>query len=227
MHIVKADDKQAHGVSTTPDGMEHTENSHDYHFDPDKYLIKILCRAVANKQDISVTLPAGDRLAIFPTRGDYFSYVSDMTTFCKSNVDQFTVKVLNQTESDTYRKGNEYGRNFDELLWQATYYASQGRLIKGCEREDVIEITYWPNLTRLPGPPSSIAIAALLTRYPTSITLASHILKVPMSEMFEFYSAAFSAGFVKVHNRMMHVPKLKPHRDNTMLGQLLSRISRL
>jgi len=210
--------------STEEAVLRHPET---YHFNPEEYLVNILARAVANKQDVSVTLPSGESLAIFPSRGDYFSYVNDMRAFCISNINEFNVKVLTLSDGDDFRRGEEYGRNFDELLWQATYFASQGRLIEGCNREDVIEITYWPNLTRLPGPPSAIAIAALLTRYPTSITLASRILNVPIEDVFEFYSAAFSAGCVAIQNRETRVPELKPHRDNTMLGQLLSRISRL
>lgn len=204
----------------------------EYHFNPEEYLINILLRAVANKQDISVTLPTGERLAIFPSRGDYFSSVDDMAAFCVVSVDEFVVKILTDSDSDELRKEKEHGRNFDEVLWQAAYYASQGRLIKDCKREDVVELIYWPNLTRLPGPPSSISIAALLTRYPTSITLAGRILGVPKEEMFEFYSAAYSAGFIKVHNRAMENEnlephKLKPHSDRTMLNKLLMRISRL
>lgn len=201
--------------------------SEDYHFNPDEYLINILSRAVTNKQDIAVSLPSGEKLAIFPTRGDYFSFVEDMAAFCRAGVNNFDVKVLTPADIDHFRGGMEQGRNFDELLWQASYFASQGRLINGCEREDVVEVRYWPNLTRLPGPPSAIVITALLTRYPTSITLAGRILKVPMTEMYEYYSAAFSAGFIRIHNRELPAPVLKPHRDNTMLGQLLSRISRL
>lgn len=214
-------------MASTTDSNTVVKHPENYHFNPDEYLVKILGRAVANKQDISVALPSGEMLAIFPSRGDYFGCVDDMAAFCTSSIDDFKVKVLNQSEAEVFINGEDHGRNFDELLWQATYYASQGRLIQGCEREDVVEISYWPNLTRLPGPSSSIAIAALLTRYPTSVTLASRILNVPIEEMFEFYSAAFSAGFIIVHNRSLEMPELKPHRDNTMLNQLLSRISRL
>lgn len=204
----------------------------DYQFNPEEYLINILLRAVANKQDVSVSTASGDKVAIFPARGDYYSFVDDMAAFCTSNINDLVVKVLTDTDSDELRKDKEHGRNFDELLWQASYYASQGRLIEGCRREDVVELRYWPNLTRLPGPPSSIAIAALLTRYPTSVTLAGRILGAPMSEMLEFYSAAYSAGFIKVHNRSIESHdlkphKLKPHSDSTMLGKLLSRISRI
>lgn len=204
-----------------------TVHSENYHFNPEEYLVNILKRAVSNEQDISVSLVSGERLAVFPSRGDYFSCVDDMPAFCRSNIEKFAVKVLNKTDADGLRKEQEYGRNFEELLWQASYYASQGRLIEGCKREDVVELSYWPNLTRLPCQTSSIAIASLLTRYPTSITLASRILNVPIEEVFEFYSAAFSAGFTNVHNRSVQTPELKPHRDNTMLRQLLSRISRL
>jgi len=204
--------------------VQHPEN---YHFNPDDYLVNILGRAVANKQDISVSLKSGESLAIFPARGDYFSCVDDMKAFCVSNIKAFTVKILKSSDDEDFRKGVEHGRNFDELLWQASYFASQGRLIQGCGREDVVAVSYWPNLTRLPCPPSAVAITALLTRYPTSLTLASRILNVPIEEMFEFYSAAFSAGFIVRQNKVVKPPELKPHRDNTMLGQLLSKISRL
>ncbi|VAW52201.1 hypothetical protein MNBD_GAMMA06-226 [hydrothermal vent metagenome] len=199
----------------------------DYHFNPENYLISILSRAVAHKQDILVSLTSGEELVVLPSRGDFFCNVDNMEAFCLLNIKAFKVKTLTPSDCDAYIKDGQNGRNLDELLWQTSYYASQGRLIKGCMREDVIEISNWPNLTRLPCPTSAMSITALLTRYPTSITLASRILNVPIEDMFRFYSAAFSSGFAVVKNRESKTPELKPHPGNNMLGKLLSRVLNL
>ena len=90
--------------------VRHPEN---YHFDPEDYLIHLLGRAVANKQDISVVLPSGEGLAIFPTRGDYFSFIEDMQAFCLTGINQFEVKVLNPSEVERFRsadKQEQYAR---------------------------------------------------------------------------------------------------------------------
>ncbi len=211
-------------IPTLSEGVSNNGMPEDYHFNPENYLIGILSRAGTHKQDISVSLPSGGSLAIFPSRCEYFGHVENMEAFCVADAKAFKVKTLTSLDGNVFINGNVLGRNFDELLWQASYYASQGRLIKDCMREDVVEVSIWPNLTRLPCSSSAVAITALLARYPTSITLASRILNVPLEDMFRFYSAAFSAGFATVKNREVKTTDLKPHRDSTMLGQLLSRV---
>jgi len=205
---------------------EQYQISDDYHFDPDDYLVTILYRAISNEQDVKISLKTGDNIVVVPAKGEYLIFVENAEKFFTAESSAYEVTVLSQDEVEGYFK-NTLGQNIDELMWRASCYASQGKLIKGCEREDVVELRYWPNLTRLPGPSGAISIAALLTRYPTSITLASHLLKMPMEDMFSFYSAAYSAGWVVLHNRTIEAPKLKPHRDNTMLSKLLDKISGL
>jgi len=217
-------------LATSTDSPGQAEQSIDldaYHFNPRDYLIDILSRAVANKQDVQVSLDGSGSLAIFPSMGVYYCDAGDEKAFCTDAVEKYIVRVLGAGAIDIYADSQGQGRNFEEILWKASYYASNGRLIDSCEREDVIEINHWPNLTRLPCPDSAVAITALLTRYPTSITLASRILRVPIEEVFSYYSAAYSAGFVSIHNRQATDPDLKPHKDNTMLRQLLAKISQL
>lgn len=195
----------------------------DYYFNPEDYVITTLKRAIANDQNIEVSL-GEEKIVVVPATGEYLAFVNDEKKFYAAEAKAFKVTVLKQENIDNYFS-NALGKNIDELMWKAGFYASNGRLIKGCEREDVVQLKYWPNLTRLPGPANAIRIAALLTRYPTSVTLATRMLKVPMEEMFSFYTAAHCAGWDVLHNRTVEPPKLKPHRDNTMLSKLLAKIS--
>jgi hypothetical protein len=202
------------------DGTEHE----DHHFDSTKTLIHTLRRAVAHRQDVAIVLDGVGELIVLPARGEWFPRFRDMPKFCAAPEQEYVVRCLNAGEVDTAVRGG-VGRNIDEIMWTAGYYVSNGRLIAGCQPDDVVELKHWPNLTRLPAPPSAMAISALLTRYPTSIAFAARLLKVPMRELYEFYTAAYCAGIAVAINRTPVIPKLEPHKNRTMLGQLLARIA--
>jgi hypothetical protein len=93
------------------------------------------------------------------------------------------------------------GRNIDELMWQAAYYASNGRLMKGLNSDDVVHLKHWPNLSKLPCNSNTFQMAAMLTRHPTTIIFAHRVLKVPQEEINQFYSAAYCAGLAARQKR--------------------------
>jgi hypothetical protein len=53
------------------------------------------------------------------------------------------------------------------------------------------------------------------------------LLKVTPEEMYQFYSAARASGIARPINRQPEEPKLEPHRNQTLLSSLLSKIARL
>jgi hypothetical protein len=94
----------------------------------------------------------------------------------------------------------------------------------------VVLLKHWPNLTRLQTTPNAVRIAALFTRYPTSVSLAWHLLKIPQTELFDFYSAAHAAGWTVAVNRKPEITnesEMKPHRDRGLLTLILNRIAGL
>lgn len=197
----------------------------DY-FNPDDYLLHALRRATANQQDIHLEVPGLGELVMLSSRGEYFAYTSDMAAFITAPLNQCRLTILAAGDHripDTA----QVGRNIDELMWQAAFYTSGGRLMQGCFRDDVVELSYWPNLSRLPHTPNSMRIAALLSRYPTSIFFATRLLKVEPAEMYQFYSAARAAGLARPINRAAEEPKLEPHRNQSLLSSLLKKIAGL
>jgi len=197
----------------------------DY-FNPDDYLLNTLRRATANRQDIQLEVDGKGTLVMLSSRGEYFAEIPDMAAFLTSEPEQSTLTILQQSDP-RIPAVETIGRNIDELMWQAAFHVSQGRLMHGCYRDDVVELEYWPNLSRLPHTPQSMRIAALLSRHPTSIYFASRLLKVPTEEMYQFYSAARAAAFARPINRTPEEPKLEPHRNQTLLSALLGKIARL
>ncbi len=196
------------------------------YFSPEEYLINMLRRATANGQDLLIELDNVGEIILLSSRGEYFGFATDMAEFCTAPVDRYQVTIMDAAHK---RMPGEtaIGRNIDELMWMSAFHASKGRLMDGCFRDDVVELTYWPNLTRLPLTANTPRIAALLNRHPTSITFAARLLKVDMKEMYQFYSAARCAGLARAINRTPEEPKLEPHRNQSLLSALLAKVASL
>ena len=197
------------------------------YFDPEDYVVHLIKRAVTHGQDATISAAGLGEVIILSDRGEYFPAVPSMVEFCTAPASRFNVNLL-KPGSLPPAAANGHGRNVDELMWQAAFYASNGRLMTGCYRDDVVELDHWPNLSRLPLTPNAVRIAALLTRHPTSITLAGRLLKVEREELYQFYSAARCAGIARAINRKEEAPPpLPPHRNQTLLSSLLSKIAGL
>jgi hypothetical protein len=100
-------------------------------------------------------------------------------------------------------------RPVEELLWLAGFHGSGGALLDRCHPHDVVELKYWPNLTRLPQTPGTIRFCALLMRGPTAISLAYRILHMPPQEALQIYSAATAAEMIRIVSAV-HADKTAP-----------------
>jgi hypothetical protein len=196
------------------------------YFSPDDCAITPIRRAMANSQDIRIALAGAGELFVCSKRGEYFFQGGRLDALASAPVGKLEVTVMDHNDP-RLPPTCLTGRNIDELMWQSAYHTSRGRLMKGCFRDDVVQMRHWPNLSRLPMTPNTMRITALLTRHPTSIMLAQRLLKVDMAEMYQFYSAARCAGLAHVLNRKPEEPILKPHRNQALLSMLLSKIAGL
>ena len=185
-------------------------------------LVSVIKRAIGNKQDIAIDAGALGSITLLTKRGEYFGEPGSVEAICKNDAGHYKVVVIKDS-GEAHPK--EKGKNIDELMWCAGYYASDGRLMEGLLREDVVELMYWPNFTRLPHKPSFMRLAALLTKHPTSIAMAQHYLKIAPDEVYQFYTAASCAGLARPVNRAATEPKLKPHRNQALLAKLLNKIA--
>lgn len=196
-------------------------------FSPENYLIHVIKRAVTNAQNLHISLKGVGEIILMSQRGEFFANTDTLPQICSVPVDQLEVSLLENNDVRAGKLVDNIGRNIDELLWFAGFYASDGRLMNGCYRDDVVQLHHWPNISRIPITPNTIRIASLLTRYPTSLVLAKHLLKVDMSELYQFYSAARCSGLARVLNRKPEEPVMKPHRNQALLGKLLNKIAGL
>lgn len=196
------------------------------YFNSEDYMINIVRRATSNHQDILLESDGHGELLVLASRGEYFTNLDNIESFCTLPVTQIKVSVLKLNDS-RIPSVDKIGRNIDELMWQAAYYASAGRLMDGCYRDDMVKISHWPNLTRLPHTPNTARILALLTRHASSISFATRLLKIEAAEIYQIYSAARCAGLARLINRTPEEPRMEPHRNQTLLSALLAKITGL
>jgi hypothetical protein len=115
------------------------------------------------------------------------------------------------------------GKNISDLLWQSAFHVSEGRLIEGCSKYDVVQLRHWPNLTRLPVTPNAARICALLTRHPTTIMLIHRVLGIDKEEVCQIYSSAYSAGIAHMVSRSPILNGFEDSADDTQLEQVQDR----
>lgn len=192
-------------------------------FSPEAHLINIVKRAVKNSQDIHVSIPGQGSIVVMSSIGEYLDNSDDLERFCKFDADVYKVTIL--AKQDVVADMEKNGRNIDELMWKIGFYLSEGRLMEGCYRDDVVELMHWPNFTRVPSTSNAMRLASLLSSHPTSITLAHRFLKIDRAEAYQFYTAARCAGLARAVNRVPEEPPLKPHRNQALLGMLLHKIA--
>lgn len=197
-------------------------------FEPQQYLLGVLQKAIANKKDISISHDKYGELIVLSEAGEYHTDITEIVELCRANSSELNVRNMNDKESMDISAEKGVGRNIDELMWQAGYYASQGRLMEGLSLTDVVHLKHWPNLTRLPNNFNSFQMAAMLTRHPTTIVFAHRVLKIPQDEIKEFYTAAYCAGLAEMLNTPpVELSEVGETKEGTLLSRIIGRISSL
>lgn len=197
-------------------------------FDPQEYLLGMLQKAVARKKDITVNHDDLGELVVLTEMGEYHSDISDFQSFCRASSSELKVSELSAKEANAITQEKGIGRNIDELMWQAGYFAAQGRLMDGLSLSDVVHMKHWPNLTRLPNNFNTFQMTAMLTKHPTTIMFAHRVLKVPEKEICEFYTAAYCAGLAEMLNAPpVELSEVAESKEGTLLSRIIGRIANL
>lgn len=210
-----------------------TADSGDAVFPAADYFLGIAQRITSSSDNARVVLPGKGEVSLFPGRKEYYADIPDMAEFFQAPAAQFEITALGEAATP---KAPGSGKNIGELLWQASFHASQGRMVAGTSKYDVVQFRHWPNLTRLPKTQNTARIFALLTRHPTTIMLVHRKLGIDKDEVYRIYSAAFSAGIASMVSRnpqatandaAAEIEQAEPAQERGLLRSLFSKISGL
>jgi len=162
------------------------------YFPPADYFLGLAQRILSSGVNTRIVLEERGEVSLFPARYEYSADIADMAEFFQTPAAQFKTSSLGPTEKPQLPK------HVGELLWQAAFHASQGRLVEGTSRYDVVQFRRWPNLPHLPKTANTARICALLTRHPMTIMLVHRQLGIDKEEVYSVYSAAHSAGIASM-----------------------------
>ncbi len=163
-------------------------DSGDAVFLPADYFLGIAQRIMTSGANARIVLEGRGEVSLFPRHREYSASIANMAEFFQAPAAQFKTVPLGADEKP------QSPRHISELLWQAAFHASQGRMVEGTSKYDVVQFRQWPNLPRLPKTPNTARLCALLTRHPTTIMLVHRQLGIDKEEVYRVYSAAYSAG---------------------------------
>lgn len=199
----------------------------------DDYVIGLLLNLSTEMEYVKITHPEKGELLINPRRGEYIRHISDVAGFFQSPKSSFSVVEV----KDKFPPSINLGR-MEDLLWEATLHASQGRLVEGLYKYDVVQFTRWPNLTRVPLTPNVMRVCALFTRFPTGTYLAHAVLQAEPAEIYSICSAAKVIGIVKQVNKnakpdadeekkINEAAQSTESKSGNFLGRLFTKLSGL
>jgi hypothetical protein len=164
-------------------------------FSPDAYFLGVVQRAIASGSTTRIAMPVGGEVYVYPETQEYYARIDDPREFFQAPSSQFVTEPADPSDQPERR------RHLGELLWQAGFHASKGRMVEGTSMFDIVRFRHWPNLTQLPHTPNTARICALLTRHATTIMLAHRLLGIKKDEVYRVYSAAYSAGIATIINQ--------------------------
>ncbi len=213
------------------------------YFSPTDYFLGFARRIAKSRGNMRIDWPGRGHVVILPERREYYANVPDMAEFCQAPASEFELSLLKKDEEARLAALGPAGA-IDDLLWQAAFHASQGRLVESrtngeaVRLSDIIRFRRWPNLTRLPKTPNTMRICALLTRHPSSILLVHRMLGIAPEEVYQVYSAACSSGIVNVLSNHLGQSDIEANildgeaplgamHEHGLLRSLLSKISAL
>jgi len=115
----------------------------------------------------------------------------------------------------------------DNLLWLAALHLSSGELLPGHCTDTPVRLKAWPNFTRQGFKPVYFKLATMLARKSMSLCELAEQTKTSITDVINFYNAAFAIDLIETNNAVSNMPKRKTMKNtnkSTLLDMLAKRL---
>jgi hypothetical protein len=116
----------------------------------------------------------------------------------------------------------------EAFTWKVTAWISRGRVPSDTHLTMPVVLIHWPNLTRLLMIPNAMRIAALWADQPRSLMNSARALKIPLSQVLTFYSAAKAIGLITLPKRqvdfLFHPEPVAEHGSRSLFKGILGKL---
>ncbi len=148
--------------------------------------------AIERTRQVTIEVDGLGQIWLDPEHSLYWQQVTDPDAFFSTPSSQASV-----TRASAPNMRLPSGP-LEELLWDAAFLGSGGRLFEGSSLHDLLELNWWPNLTRIAHYESTFALCAFLSNRPSTMHLAFRALHLSEDEACRFYNGGRASGCLKL-----------------------------
>lgn len=105
-------------------------------------------------------------------------------------------KIIVSELQDTSTKLKLVPQPINNLIWYAAIAGSQGKVIKGFNIDEIVQLKRWPDLN-LPGCRRLIKLAAFMHGNAADLTTVHQKTGIPLDEIINFFNACYITGLIK------------------------------
>jgi len=194
-------------------------NADTEYFDPEQGFVGALlsgkegiqCLSLKNGIDIN-------KLYIYPEEKTYYSKnkLELLTPFFFSSSESLLFQPLSEIELQKEIVANELkSQPLSKLVWCAVFNCSQGRSIKGYNKNDVIRLKRWPDIN-FPGCRELIQLAAYMQSNAVTLNTVQKQTGFPLEQIYNFYNACKAIDLIE-HSQQIDTHEKKLNDDKRQL----------
>lgn len=195
-------------------------------FDPADFLCGRVSKAETAPTGRSYSVPGIGSVAVWSDQRRWRLQSGDLNRVAAAPLRELTIAALNGD-----MPADRGWRPLEELAWTSAFHASNGRIPVGRNRFDVVRVTGWPNLTRVPTTANTARVIALLCRTPATIAMVHRRLHIAEAEVNTLYSALLASGLIDIvhHSKVAEAeaPTARSESPRGFWSRLFDRISGL
>jgi len=158
----------------------------------------------------------------------------ELKALCLVPVQQrlITISLLNATDANTHalrqriEQSLQHGKPLDQFIWKVALWTARGHIPTGTNLQQPVQLTRWPNLTRLLLTPYSLQIASLWHKRSYSLLETAQVLDIPQRYVFTFYSGAQALHLLKIipSDAVAVIAPKEDTKQQAFFQRLLSKI---
>lgn len=195
---------------------------------PQKYLYSHIVKAVKlgkqNKSDTLIKTLFGSLLFEYKSQLIYHQFNGTKMRYFKSSPLFFETKVSLIKFSKDAKQIKTTTQNAQELIWESAILASKGKLPQGTSLTQAVEMTSWPNYSRLLVFRYVVQISAAWSGNHMSLQDTATQLNIPQRYIFTLYNAMLAINSAKINNVINNVSKIKNDKRKSVFSRILSHM---
>jgi hypothetical protein len=198
-----------------------------YH-NPKKYLYHHLVKAVkigdTHNSDVIIKTLFGSLLFDHKSNEILHEFSKAKMRYFKSSPLFLETEIILTSISIKARESNSVTQDSESLIWQAAINASKGRVPLGTSLTQTVDMSTWPNFSRLLVFRYVIQITAAWSTHHMSLLDTASQLHIPQRYIFTLYNAMLAIDSAKINNVINNVRKINNDKRKSIFTKILSHI---